>query len=84
MGVVDGKGMVMVSPLDLLKVLEQYRKQGLSVPSDFHVHPDDWEELCKQVVRFPADTPKTSFLGVNIILDENAERLPCKQQEKAK
>jgi hypothetical protein len=74
----------MVRALDLLKALEQYRKQGVSVPGDFRVHPDDWEELCKQLVRFPTDTPKTSFLGVKIILDKNAERLPRKQQEKAK
>jgi hypothetical protein len=74
----------MIRPLDLFKVLEQYRKQGMSVPSDFHVHPDDWEELCKQLVRFPTDTPKTSFLGVKIVLDENAERLPRKKQEVTK
>jgi len=69
----------MIKPTDLLKALEQYRKQGMSVPSEFHVHPDDWEELRRQLVRFPTDTPKTSFCGVKIIIDENAERLPQKR-----
>jgi len=71
----------MIRPLDLLKALEIYRQQGLSVPSEFHVHPDDWEELCRQFVRFPTDTPKMSFCGVKIIIDENAERLPQKHAE---
>ncbi len=64
---------------DLVKAPEHFRKQGMSIPSDFRIHPDDWEELRKQLVRFPSDTPKTSFLGVKIIVDENAERLPRKQ-----
>lgn len=68
----------MILVRDMVKAMEQFRKQGLSVPSDFRIHPDDWEELRKQLVRFPSDTPKTSFLGVKIIIDENAERLPRK------
>jgi hypothetical protein len=68
----------MILVRDMVKALEQFRKQGMSVPSEFHVHPDDWDDLKKQVIRFPSDTPKNSFLGVKIIIDANAERLPRK------
>lgn len=67
---------------DLLNAMERFKEQYRSGPRDFKIHPDDFEELKRQAAPYlphPLPGPPAAWMGVALVIDPEAERLPRKR-----
>lgn len=65
---------------DLLKLEDLMKSLGPPVPREFRIHPLDLEELKRTVPRhYPAPGQANSFMGVDLVVDEKAPRMPRKR-----
>ena len=49
-----------------------------AAPKEFRVHPDDFDALCQGVMYRPKMSCQAKLFGLDIVLDESAERLPSR------
>lgn len=68
----------------MLEAVEKIKRETYKAPTEYKIHPDDWNELRMQLkphmVTYPNYDPLRGpeILGMRIVLDYSAERLPRK------
>jgi len=69
---------------DMLNAVEKlWNKCPYPPPKEFKIHPDDYEELKRQAEPYllhPAPGVPNILMGLNVVIDATAERLPRKQR----
>lgn len=69
---------------DMLNAVEKlWNKCPYPPPKEFKIHPDDYEELKRQAapcLLHPAPGVPNILMGLNVVIDATAERLPRKQR----
>lgn len=69
---------------DMLNAVEKlWNKCPYPPPKEFKIHPDDYDELKRQAAPYllhPAPGVPNILMGLNVVIDATAERLPRKQR----
>lgn len=69
---------------DMLNAVEKlWNKCPYPPPKEFKIHPDDYDELKRQAapyLPYPAPGVPDRFMGLNIVIDATADRLPRKKR----
>ena len=80
----NGMAQEMPTLAAMLEAVRKIERDTYKVPTEYKVHPDDWDELRTQLkshmVTYPNNDPLRGpeLFGLRIVLDYSAKRLPSK------
>lgn len=60
------------------EAIAEIARNQRAAPKEFRAHPDDYAALCQEMMHIPRGPAQATLFGLDIVLDESAERLPTK------
>lgn len=77
----NGMAQEMPTLASMLEAVEKIESEKYKAPTEYKIHPDDWDELRTQLkphMAAIAQNGAISVVGLRIVLDYTAARLPRK------